>query len=82
MTITLDMPENVFAALRLSPKEFAQELRLAAAIHWFQQGTVSQGKAAQIAGVSRAAFIDELASRKIDVIHVDMDDLREELARG
>ena len=78
-TIQVDVPEEALAALRLAPHEFVREMRLAAAIHWFQKGQISQGKAAQIAGLPRADFIDELARRKIDVIQVDMDDLKREL---
>jgi len=81
-TIPVDLPEDAFAALRLSPNEFAREMRLAASIHWFQRGVISQGKAAQIAGLARADFIDELARREIDVVHVDLADLKEELSRG
>jgi predicted HTH domain antitoxin len=81
-SVSVELPEDVFAALRLSPAEFALEMLLAAAIHWYQQGTISQGKAAQIAGIPRGDFIDELSRRRIDVIHVDLADLREELARG
>jgi len=48
-TLSLEFPEEVFSALRRSPEEFAQELRLAAAIFWYSRGEVSQEKAAQIA---------------------------------
>lgn len=34
--VTLDLPEEVFSALRRSPEEFVRELRLAAAIYWYQ----------------------------------------------
>ena len=34
-TVTLDLPEDVYSSLRRSPDEFVQELRLAAAIHWY-----------------------------------------------
>ena len=37
---------------------------------------ISQGRAAEIAGLSRAAFLDELATRKIDVFHVDLNELK------
>ena len=33
--ITLDLPPDVFSALRRSPEEFGRELRLAAAAHWY-----------------------------------------------
>lgn len=81
-TITLDLPEDVFSSLRRSPEEFAREMRLAAAIHWYSRGEVSQEKAARIAGLSRVEFMDELARRKVDVFVVDLDDLKQELSRG
>ena len=40
------------------------------------------GRAAQIAGMNLADFLDTLASRKIDVFQVDFDELERELARG
>lgn len=80
-TITIQLPEEVFAALRRSPREVVQEVKLAAAVDWYRRGLVSQGRAAEIAGVSRADFIDALAERKVDVIQVDPEDLDEELAR-
>jgi hypothetical protein len=40
--ITLRMDEDIFAALRRSPDEFVRELRLAAAIHWYERGEISQ----------------------------------------
>ena len=81
-TIQLDMPDDVFSALRRSPEEFARELRLAGAIHWYSRGEVSQERAAQIAGMNRLDFLMALAAAKVDAFVVDRDDLRRELARG
>ena len=81
-TVSVELPEEVFSALRLAPEEFTREMRLAAAIHWYHQGQLSGSKAAQIAGMTRLEFLDELARRKLDVIVVDEDDLKRELARG
>ena len=81
-TVTMELPADVFSALRRSPEEFAGEMRLAAAIYWYSRGEVSQGKAAQIAGMERVQFIDELARRRADAFVVDMADLRGELRRG
>jgi predicted HTH domain antitoxin len=79
--VTFDFPPSVFSALRKSPSEFAEEMRLAAAIHWFSQGSISQGKAAEIAGLSRAEFLEELFRRKIPAVQVTLEELREEIAR-
>lgn len=58
--MTIDMPEDVLAALRKDPDNFARELRLAAAVKWYELRAVSQERAATIAGLSRAEFIDAL----------------------
>lgn len=80
--VVFDFPPSVFSALRKAPAEFASEMRLAAAIHWYSQGTISQGKAAEIAGVSRAEFLEELARRKIPAMQITAEELAEEIRRG
>ncbi len=81
-TLTLDLPEDVFSALRRSPDEFVRELRLAAAIHWYERGEISQEKAAHIAGLDRTDFLSALAREQADAFVVDFDDLKRELNRG
>jgi len=81
-TVTMELPEDVFSALRRSPDEFAQEMRLAASIHWYSRGEISQEKAAEIAGLDRTDFLMALAQRHVDVFQVDMKSLEEELKRG
>jgi hypothetical protein len=56
-TLTIDLPAEVFSALRLSPEEFGRELRLAAAIHWYQRDELSQEMAAQVAGLDRTDLL-------------------------
>ena len=46
-------------------------MRVAAAVKWYELGKVSQGKAAEIAGLSRSAFITALS--RCCVIVVDLD---------
>ena len=81
-TVTFKLPTDVFSALRRAPDEFARELRLAAAIHWYTRGEISQEKAATIAGFDRTDFLLNLAKQQIDVFPVDVDELRRELNRG
>ncbi|MBE9260505.1 MULTISPECIES: UPF0175 family protein [Dolichospermum] len=77
----LDLPPEVFSARRLSPDDFVRDMRLAAAIFWYQKNEISQEKAAQIAGLNRRDFILSLSRQQIDVFSVDFDDLQEELNR-
>jgi predicted HTH domain antitoxin len=81
-TLTLDLPAEVFSALRRSPEEFGRELRLAAAIHWYQRDQLSQEMAAQVAGLDRTDFLMALARRGVDAFSVDFQDLERERDRG
>lgn len=82
MGVHLDLPEEVFSALRRSPTEFVRAMRLAAAIHWYEHGEVSQEKAAQIAGLDRTEFLAALARDGVNVFSVDQEDLKREIERG
>lgn len=77
--MTIEVPDKLLAELKRSPEEVSRDVRLAAAIEWFRRGLVSQGKAAELAGVARADFIDELAARRIPVVAVDLNELRAEI---
>ncbi len=78
-TITFDLDPSLFGALRLGTQEFASEMRAAAAIQWYSQGVVSQGKAAELAGLSRIEFLEELRHRKVQACQVSLEELREEI---
>ncbi len=81
-TITIELPDDVFSALRRSPEEFAREMRHAAAIQWYSQGLISQGKAAEIAGLDRTDFLFALAHAKVDAFQVTPEELKEEVELG
>lgn len=82
LEITVKLDEDVLSALRRSPDEFASKMRLAAAIHWYERGEVSQEKAAQVAGLDRTDFLLALAREGEDAFVVDFADLERELQRG
>ncbi|MFC1859507.1 UPF0175 family protein [Thermodesulfobacteriota bacterium] len=81
-TVTMEMPERVFAATRFAPDEFANEMRLAAAAAWYEQGKISQETAAKIAGLNRTDFLLSLARMGKNSFQVDFSDLDRELSRG
>ncbi len=78
-TISYDLPSRTFSALRMSPSEFAREMRIAACVQWYGQGLLSQGKAAEIAGLARADFLEELFRRKVPACQVTLEELIEEV---
>lgn len=79
MNITIDLPDTVFSALRKAPPEFIKEMRLAAAVKWYELGEISQGKAAEVAGLSRSEFIEALGRYQVSVFQYDVNDLAEEM---
>lgn len=56
-TITLECPDEVLISLKASAEEFTQELKMLGAVKLFELGKLSSGRAAQLAGVSRAEFL-------------------------
>jgi predicted HTH domain antitoxin len=80
--LILNLSEEMLSSRRKSVQEFGDEMRLAAAIFWYQREEISQEKAAQIAGLNRRDFLKVLAHYNIDVFQVDFNDLDQELELG
>jgi predicted HTH domain antitoxin len=80
--LTIEMPEGALAALRQDPATFTRELRLAAAVKWYEMRRISQGKAAEIAGLSRSEFIAALGQFGVTPCQYDADDIIEDAERA
>jgi predicted HTH domain antitoxin len=78
-TLAIELPEEVFSALKRTPKDFLLQMRLASAIHWYAKGDISQEKAALIAGLDRVDFLAALAREEVEVFAVDIASLEQEL---
>jgi len=72
--IPIEIPREVIHATRMTPEELRREL----AIHLFQQGKLSFGKAREMTGMTVWAFQQLLGSREIPV-HYDVADYEEDL---
>jgi predicted HTH domain antitoxin len=77
--VTFTVNRDIFSALRQDPDHFVPELRLAAAVKWYELGVVSQAKAAEIAGLSRSEFITELTRFKVTPFQYNADEVRQEV---
>lgn len=79
--LSLSIPDSTLSALRRSPTELGRELKLAAAIHWYGRGQMSQERAAELAGMNRRDFIRALAREGIDVFVLDDDGIAREFGQ-
>lgn len=78
----IEMPEGALAALRQDAEGFARELRLAAAVKWYELRLLSQGRAAEVAGVSRSEFIDALGRYEVTPFQYEADEIIAEARRS
>ena len=82
VTVTFELPEDVLSSVRKDPDHFTQELRLAAAVKWYEMGLVSQSRAAEISGLSRSEFISALGRFEVSIFQYNMDEIAEEVNCG
>ena len=73
--VSLNFPRTVFSALRQDPEGFIAEMRLAAAVKWYEMHTLSQAKAAEVAGLSRGEFLTALARFGVSPFQYDADEI-------
>lgn len=80
--VTMEFPERTLASVRKDPESFARELRLLAAVKWYELKEVSQERAAEIAGLSRAEFISALGRFGVSPFQYGAEEVSEESNRG
>jgi len=70
-TMTFEVSQDLLASLKIGIQDLAQEIRLMAAVTYFQEKKLSLGKAADLAGCNRLNFMDLLARKGIVIFDYD-----------
>ncbi len=79
--VSRELPRDGFAALRQDPAGLEREMRVAAAVKWYETGVVSQSKGAEIAGLTRAEFVNALNQFKVSPFQYNADEIVAEVSR-
>jgi predicted HTH domain antitoxin len=70
----------LFLAVPYDERLAKEDVHVLVAVHLYERGLVSLGRAAKIAGAPLSEFIDRLSALKIPVARYSPDDLYRELA--
>ena len=76
-SMTIQLPYDVFIHLHKSRSEAAQDIQRQAAIRYYKTRTLSLGKAAELAGMSRFEFIQYLRLNGETIFEYTDDELSE-----
>jgi predicted HTH domain antitoxin len=78
VTINVELPKDVLLAADISEVSAPTEIRKLLALYLFKERLLSFGKASELAGIDKLAFM-ELAGSKGISLNYDVDDFQEDL---
>lgn len=81
-TVAIPVPEEVLGLLKhskLADRSPEDQVRIALAIHLFQEGVISVGRAAELAGIARSPFELMLGEMRIPSMCYGMEEYRQDL---
>lgn len=80
--LNIPYPEDLPEALGETPEEFEQELRFLVAAKLYEMGRISSGRAAELAGMDRVSFLNNLGRYKIPVFNYSLEELEREIGEA
>ena len=77
--VTIPYPAGLEESVQTTPAEVQQQIRLMAALKMFELGKLSSGKAAELAGLSRADFFEAGARYKVSAFNYSAEETETEI---
>lgn len=76
--LTIEYPDDLLLATGKPRAVLEQELTYQLAVRLFEVGQLSLGKAAELAGLNKVRFLDELGRLGISVVNLDVEEQQAE----
>ena len=80
--ITVEVPEHAMKLFGGDEARFSREMYEAAVVQWFDEGRISQGRAAELLGISRSELFEVLKRHGVSPVQMTPEELAEECQRG
>ncbi len=79
LNLNLSIPEEMLLVLKLDPEALAAELKLVAAVKFFELGKLSSGSAAMFAGIPKPVFLNKIGEYGVPTFIMGEEELAEDM---
>lgn len=76
--VLIEIPEHIIQNVKIPPSEVNERLKQELAVHLYEQGMLTFGKARELAGISKWEFHDLLGKNSI-IRRYDQEDLDKDM---
>jgi predicted HTH domain antitoxin len=80
--IQVPCSEEILISLKEDPSAFANDLRMSAAVKFYEMGRLSSGRAAELAGVPRVVFLRRMSEYGASAWDLSRAELTEDLGNA